>query len=406
MKKLLLTAVLGSLVLTVPGLSQDSAKEGSEQTQVDKINQEASRLEGELGKYKDTDAVAGDVMVQLCELYHQNGRVFGLVRVAQRFVSSHPTDKRHAEVMLKLIDGLEATSRNEDMTAACRQFIARYPEAPQVAAIEIRLAKTLDQMSDRRASAEAHSAVAMRQPKTDLGREHAATAIQQFQQLNSKADYTKAAQLADHMMTQLLVGTYLAEVAWQGFHQWRRGIEWAKSNLTGSEILKKKHPLDKDRLRQLHYHMGENYQNQGQWSNAVASYRLAHQLTDMADVHMRLIYAMYQNAATKPGEMAPVVADYLKKFPERDDRYTAQSYLAWVNFRSENAGEKANGLKMLKELLPTAPRTNSNASQWVRQTATDEKTYPGIEQTLNAAIGQAKDPYNANYLRYVLAFEV
>lgn len=405
MKKLLLNALLGLLVFAVPAIGQDAAKD-TEQSQTDKVNQEASRLEGELGKYKDTDAVAGDVMVQLCDLYHQNGRVFGLVRVAQRFVSAHPTDKRHAEVMLKLIDGLEATSRNEDMTAASRQFISRYPNAPQVPNIEIRLAKTLDQLKDRRASAEAHHAVAMRQPKTNVGREHAAVAIQQYQRLSGKADYTKAAELADHLMTQLPVGTYLAEIAWQGFYQWRRGSEWAKSNLTGSEILKKKLPLDKDRLRQLHYYMGENYQNQGQWSNAVASYRAAHQLSDAADIHMRLIYAMYQNAASKPAEMAPIVASYVKKFPERDDRFTAQSYLAWVNLRSENASEKANGLKMVKALLPNAARTNSNASQWVRQSATDEKTYPGIEQGLAAAISQAKTPYNASYLRYVLAFEV
>ena len=105
---------------------------------------------------------------------------------------------------------------------------------------------------------------------------------------------------------------------------------------------------------------------------------------------MRLIHAMYQNTATKPAELAPVVADYLKKYPERGDRFTAQTYLAWVHLRSENPGEKANGLKQLQALLPTAPRENGNASQWVRLTATDEKTYPGIEQTLKAAIGQAK----------------
>ena len=55
--------------------------------QIDAISQEATRLEGELGKFKDSSAEAADVMVKLVDLYHQHGRLFGLIRVAQRFVT-------------------------------------------------------------------------------------------------------------------------------------------------------------------------------------------------------------------------------------------------------------------------------------------------------------------------------
>ena len=94
-----LFCVLGILVS-----AQDTPKPAApeEATQVDPVNQQATQLEGELGKYKDSDAVAADTMVKLVDLYHQHGRVFGLIRIAQRYVSAHAADpappQRDAEV--------------------------------------------------------------------------------------------------------------------------------------------------------------------------------------------------------------------------------------------------------------------------------------------------------------------
>ena len=91
-------AVAGALVAqdTKPSAKPDAKAAG----QIDAISQQATRLEGELGKFKDSSAEAADVMVKLVDLYHQHGRLFGLIRVAQRFVTSHSTDKRHHDVLL------------------------------------------------------------------------------------------------------------------------------------------------------------------------------------------------------------------------------------------------------------------------------------------------------------------
>ena len=107
---LIATFSLGNLVL----LSQEEgAKDPQEAgSQIDPVSEQAAPLEGELGKYKPTTPEAAEVMVKLIDLYHEHGRVFGLIRVAQTFVATQPNDARHQTVMLKLIDGLQVMSRN------------------------------------------------------------------------------------------------------------------------------------------------------------------------------------------------------------------------------------------------------------------------------------------------------
>src|SRR5687768_12723337 len=121
----------------------------------DPIGQQAAALEAELGKYKDTSPEAAEAMAKLVDLYHQDGRLFGLVRIGQQFVAAHPADPRHKAVMLKLIDAQQALSRNKELAATIRQFLARYPSEPQVADLEIRLADALLQLDERLRAAEA-----------------------------------------------------------------------------------------------------------------------------------------------------------------------------------------------------------------------------------------------------------
>src|SRR5437868_2387219 len=90
----------------------------AQEPQTDKVSQEAGKLEAELGKFKDTSPEAADILVKLVDVYHADARAFGLIRAGQKFVAAHPTDARHKAVMLKLIDGLEAMSRNKDLVVA------------------------------------------------------------------------------------------------------------------------------------------------------------------------------------------------------------------------------------------------------------------------------------------------
>ena len=70
------------------------------------MDQKATALESQLNKSLDTSPAAAKVMLELVDLYYKEGRVFGLVRVGERFVKSQSSHGRHREVMLKLIDAL------------------------------------------------------------------------------------------------------------------------------------------------------------------------------------------------------------------------------------------------------------------------------------------------------------
>ena len=158
------------MILTLFLLIPSAAPMRAQEPPVDVAGQEAVKLEAELGKYKDTSPEAAEVLVKLVDLYHAGGRVFGLIRTADTFVAAHPGDRRHQAVMLKLIDGLEASSRNKEMVAACRQFLDRYRDALECAEVEIRLADTLERMGSRLPAAEVCRLVWNRQPNTPVGR--------------------------------------------------------------------------------------------------------------------------------------------------------------------------------------------------------------------------------------------
>jgi len=384
-----------------------AAQQASE-PEIDGVSSQAMQLETELGKFKSTTPEAADVMVRLADLYHANQRVFGLIRVTQRFVNAHSQDPRHVAMMLKLIDGLGAVARNKEVTATCRQFLAIYPDAPQCGDLEIRLAEALRQMpNEYDATGDACRAVWLRQPQTDLGRQYAVLAQTYYAAYNDKNVYSKAAILADQMLGMMPVDAFLEEIAWQGVAQWRRGSEWAKATSTSQKMLSKGLPADKQRLRQIHYWTAQNHGYLGQWANSVVSFRQARAIQDDVDVHYALVNSMYNDAALKAAEMDPVVTEFFQKYPDKPDRLYLRSLLA---LKYEREGDRATAHRMFGELLPLDASRNSNASAFLRTAPTPEPNttpnYAPLEAVLVQAIASNPNDYERAYLRYVLAFEV
>ena len=386
------------------------------QGEIDAISLQATRLEGELGKFKDTSSEAADAMVKLVDLYHQHGRLFGLIRVAGRFVASHPTDTRHNGVLLKLIDGLDAASRHSDFIASARQWLERYPKDPAAADVEIRLAAVLDRKTDRRVSGAAHETVYRRSPASALGRRHAVTAVTQYAAVNNKVVYSQAATLAEELLAAFPKGISAEESGWQAVAQWRRGNEWAKSNTAATKLLAKGLPTTPTRKRQLYLMMGENYGRLGQWANATDSYAKARALSDSQDVHYLAITALSNNQAAKPAQMAPVVNDYLRKYPARPDRFDRLGLLA---NKYVQAKDLPNANRIYAQLLPLSARSHGAASAYLRTRAPVPAAasapaalavllahHAASEKVLLDAITRNPSHPDKAYLGYVLAFEV
>jgi hypothetical protein len=366
---------------------------------VDAVGEEAQRLEAELGKYKDTSPEAADAMVKLVDLYYEHGRLFGLVRIGRRFAASHVSDERHKAIMLKLIDGLEATSRQQDLVTACRQFIAQYPTAPETLDVEGRLTRTLDRMNLPAEAAQAYHAAWKRQPTVDslpLG----VAAVRRYQATNTVESRLAGAILAEEIFDKAPAGALSEEIGTLSLLLYRSNSDWAKSNIIANKMAKKGVPA-KPGMRWLHLkYMGENYANGGQQANAADMYKQARAIKDNADVHGRQILSMfYGNAMAET--MAPLMAEYIQKYPKSDQIAYLQSFVAQAYIRE---GKKAEAAALIRTLLAFDAVSHGQAGLFVSLNGVEPAQLADTEKVLIDAI--AKNTAQAAILRYTLAFSV
>ncbi|HEX5104865.1 MAG TPA: hypothetical protein VFV87_13690, partial [Pirellulaceae bacterium] len=400
MKRTILLAAVAALFASALAAQQPAAPPVAEAPPVDPIGQQAAALEVELGKFKDTSPEAAEAMVKLVDLYHADGRLFGLVRVGQQFVAAHPADSRHQAVMLKLIDGQEALSRNKELSATIRQFLARYPQAAECAPLEVRLAEALLQQEDRLRAAEACQAVWQRQGANEIGRRYGAAGVPVFSAIGSGESIALAAALGEDMLDKLPPGDFARQVGHQAFYEYRRISQWAKSNGVGAKLFAKGLAGDAETQRQLHVWMAENQANQGQFANAAQSLRQARAIRDDQYVHYLLLNRLY-NGGAKPPEIEPLANEYLSKYPTRPDRFHG---ISWLAISCVQNGEKPRAANLFASLLAEDPVFNGNASYFVQNNGSEAANFADSEAKLLAAVAQNKP--GVHYLRYVLALEV
>ncbi len=381
------------------------------QEELDAVSRKAVQLEAELGKMLDTAPRAAELMIELTDLYHKEGRVFGLVRAGQKFVAAQPGHPRHREVMLKLLDGLVILSRNKEIIATSRQFLSRYPQDKACGDVEKILARTLEQQNDRRQIALAYEAIWNRNPAGE--RIAAERAIGQYMQMNNNEGFAAAARLGRDMVEKLPAGPYTMHAGWEAFHAARRTGDWAGSNAIGLLMLRKNVPMDAPgsapgtpgsgaRAADFHRYMAENYANAGQRTNAIESLKKARAARDNDDLHRRLINEMY-HAAVKAPELEQVVNDYVAKHPGRDDRWAQLSLLAHAYARD---GDKPHAANLFSRSMVGDPWSHDPAGHYVNNAVQGDKPedIAKAEKTLLDAL--AKNPKGAAAYRHALAFSV
>jgi TolA-binding protein len=390
----------GTSTFAAPAAEANPAAGKAAEAGLDDVSAQAAKLEAALAKLRDSSPDAADLLVQLADLYYADGRVFGLIRVSETFVTKHSSHPKHRDMMVKLIDALLAMSRNKELTATSRQFLTRYPNDNECLRIEKIVAAAFEQLGDRMHAADTCMAIWQRQKGAPEGRNYGAKAIGLYMSLNSAEGFIKAAEAAELVLEPLPPGEFAVEIGMQGFHNWRRVNNWAKSNVAGNKILAKNLPLAPGELRDLHYLMSENYSNQNQRANAVESLRKARALGDRPDWHVRMITEMH-NANATPAEMEPVVNEYVQKYPAAPDRYAMRSYLAQAYLRAMNKGQ---ALAIMAEVMPFDASTNSSAVHYVQQNGTEPAQLAQSEQVLRDALG--KNAKDAALLRWILGSEL
>ncbi|MCA9223334.1 MAG: hypothetical protein KDA71_23625, partial [Planctomycetales bacterium] len=302
--------------------------------------------------------------------------------------------------MLKLIDGLEAMSRNRDLAVACRQYLTRYPKTPQTADITRRLAYTLEALGEYVPAAEAYKSLWEMQPNAN-GRDDGYAAVRLYTRSDKREDVAIGCELAEAMFDRLGPSPYTERILWHGFFQYRRFNEWAKANVVGRKMLAKNLPRDAEQKHTLHRYMAENFANQAQYTNAVESYQAARKIRqDDQNVHYYLIERMH-NATMSAAQMAPVVDAYMKTYSDRFDRFSRLGYLGYAYLRD---GDKIKARQIFQQTMAEHATIHSVASQYISTFGTEPAEIAAAEKGLQDAIKTNK--YDAYYLQYLLGFTI
>ncbi|MDB5306111.1 MAG: Tetratricopeptide 2 repeat protein [Gemmataceae bacterium] len=408
----LFLALLGAALAHQQPAPADKAKAApaTPEGELDPVGKQAAALEAQLAKTSSTTKEGAELLLKLIDLYHENGRPFGLVRAAQSFVALHSTHPRHKEAMLKLIDGLQTTGRNKELIATGRQFLTRHPADPACAEIERWLARLLRRANDVPGAAAVQEARWKRLGPTPEGQRAGRDAIHLYFSINNPDSLAKAAALGEDMLDKLPAGGPATIAGWNAVDAQERLSQWAKANLVATKLLAKSPPATPYHLQYLHYRVAENYNRLGQRTNAADSWRKAMAVPNTPprpDLHMRLIEELVHNNP-KPAEFEPVVAQYLAKFPNRPDRFAAQIRLAGVYATNKSP---AQAEQVLAAVLPVDSRSHSAHSAYAQLFGTEpdmnarKARLAQAEQTLRAAIAKST-PANAVTLRYSLALDL
>lgn len=400
--KLLSAVALLTLSLGANAIAQEAQpapKSAARTAQDEAVSKEAAALEAEVGKYKDSSPEAAEALFKLTNLYHSNGQLFGLVRSGQKFVSAQANDPRHADVMLKLLDGLEALTRPKDFTVVARQFLTRYPQAPQAADVEVRLAQQLDKLGEKQRAAEAYRDCWKRQPNAN-GKQYGERAAQLFSEVNNQSIQDGAA-LLEEMFDKLPKDEYSRQLAMRAVGELRRISQWAKATQVASKIVASgvAFPVPEE-LRELHRQMAEQYGYVGQYANAAESYKKARSIRDDQSAHYHQIERLY-NASTKAAELEPLVNEYVARYPTREDRWDRLMYLA-QSFNRD--GNKPRALALFRQVTENAPAIQGAAANFVQNNGTEPAQWQQSEQLLRSVLG--KKPDQDWHVRYSLAFDV
>jgi TolA-binding protein/SOS-response transcriptional repressor LexA len=362
--------------------------------------EQINKLEAELSKLRDTSPEAADVMLKLADLYHADGRVFGLIRVGQTFVNTFTSHPQHKVMMQKLLDGLVATSRNKETVTLCRQFLQRYPDDAAAARFELTLAQTLLQLEDRLRAAETYDALWQRLGDTPDGRKAAVSALTLYNALGNRDSWTKAATLADSVFDKAKAGDFATRFGLEAVTGWQRVSDWGKSNAAGQKLLKKNLPADAAAKAYLYFQLATNDAGLGQRANAAENLKKARAVKDSRDLLSRQIFETSAAAGT-PQQLEPLIAEYVKKYPWHPDLFSVKSQLPAAYLRAKN---KDKAVALLKELLLESGPVYSVATTFVVENAADPAKHAETEQVLKQAI--EKNPKQAGALRAALALHL
>jgi len=365
----------------------------------DEVSQQASQFEAELGKYRDTSPEAGNLLVQLADLYFNNGRALGLVRVAQTFTTAHVSDPRHEQMMLRLIDGQQVLSRNKDLIATCRQYLTRYATSGNARNVEVLLSEVLNDGQNVLDAADAAMAVWVRHGNSLIGKEYAERAVRLYLTLGGESRLT-AAELAEDVLNKIPNGTYASAMGRNANATFAALSKWAESNRVIDTLLKRGLVPDRVDQQVLHVQRATNYRSLEQYTNAANAYQQARSIKDDAD----LFYAQCQSiiaSKSNAQQSETIVNQFYGRFP---NDLRKGSLRISVASQYDTEGNEAKALSLWRAVLIDDAYTSGAANTFASRNGVEPAKLADTERVLRDAIN--KNERHRSYLYYVLAQRV
>ena len=399
MKSLFPRVVTNTSLLLLAMLANSVCLHAQEDEVQDEVSQQASQFEAELGKYRDTSPEAGNLLVQLADLYFNNGRALGLVRVAQTFTTAHVSDPRHEQMMLRLIDGQQVLSRNKDLIATCRQYLTRYATSGNARNVEVLLSEVLNDGQNVLNAADAAMAVWVRHGNSLIGKEYAERAVRLYLTLGGESRLT-AAELAEDVLNKIPNGTYASAMGRNANATFAALSKWAESNRVIDTLLKRGLVPDRVEQQVLHVQRATNYRSLEQYTNAANAYQQARSIKDDAD----LFYAQCQSiiaSKSNAQQSETIVNQFYGRFP---NDLRKGSLRISVASQYDTEGNEAKALSLWRAVLIDDAYTSGAANTFASRNGVEPAKLADTERVLRDAIN--KNERHRSYLYYVLAQRV
>ncbi len=318
---------------------------------------QAADLEAKLRQTLEGSDEGARILIELVDIYYEEGQVFGLVRAGKTFVNAQAGHPKHEEIMARLVEGLAVASRNADLKATILQFLERYPNSKKAAGFHRMIARVLEREGQRRPAADHYRACW--EKSGTAGLDEAVQAFRLYQDLRSGTASTAMGEMALQLLDQLPANTTATMFGVLAMQQTRSyGNQYQLSNEIGRKIIEKKPPLDDRQAWEIYHWIGDNYRTEKQYANAIQAYRSAIvKKATSPEVHRNLIRSLYDSQASF-GDLEKAVAAYLKAFPKEvvSRRMEMKYLLASDQQRRENVNEAIKRLRdVLKESAHSAP---------------------------------------------------
>lgn len=376
--------------------AQDEPVPKPETRELSASEQRAADLEAKLRQTLEGSDEGGRILLELVNLYYEDGQVFGLVRAGKIFVNAQPGHPKHEEVMGKLIKGLAVANRNPELKATILQFLDRYPKSKEAHEFHRMIAQVLEREGKRREAADHYRA--SWEKRGVAGLNEAVRAFRLYEDLRSASAATAMGEMALALLDQLPANTTAGMLGFRAVHQTRTyGNQYPLSNEVGRKMLQKKVSLEPKERWELTHAMGDSYRSEKQYANAIESYRIS--IAGGAaspETHRNLIRSIY-DAQGSAGDLKKAIDVYLKEFPnEGAYRRMEMQYLLAADLH--RSGKVSEALSALQNVLRESAYHSSSLFAWTG----DEALWPKAESIYNGVA--ASKSHDAFRLHHSMAF--